>query len=53
MWEYKVVELAFQTPPDLEQLLNQYGSENWELAFVSSGQGIPSRWFVFKRRKVP
>ena len=48
-WEYKV---WFYELGDLEQLLNAYGDEGWELvAAAGTDEDRNERWFYFKRPK--
>ena len=33
-WEYRVVELSFTSPEDLESQLNEFGNERWEVIWL-------------------
>ncbi len=33
-WEYKVVNLAFRSPEDLQAQLNEFGNERWEVIWL-------------------
>ncbi|HNP64375.1 MAG TPA: hypothetical protein PKH39_10620 [Woeseiaceae bacterium] len=38
-WEYKVVNLAFRSPEDLQSQLNEFGNERWEVIWLEKSQG--------------
>ena len=44
-WEYKVLSY-YNLPSDIEQILNEYGSEGWELTVSPAPVGIT---LIFKR----
>ncbi len=33
-WEYRVVNLAYRSPEDLESQLNEFGNERWEVIWL-------------------
>ena len=33
-WEYRVVDLSYTSPEDLETQLNEYGNERWEVIWL-------------------
>tara|TARA_R110000782_G_scaffold207003_1_gene295523 strand:- start:95 stop:517 length:423 start_codon:yes stop_codon:yes gene_type:complete len=38
-WEYKVVNLAFRSPEDLQAQLNEFGNERWEVIWLEESPG--------------
>ena len=38
-WEYRVVELSYSSPEDLESQLNEYGNERWEVIWLEESPG--------------
>jgi hypothetical protein len=47
-WEYKVVVINFFRS-DINELLNSYGKELWELCFIGEGDSLRACTGVFKR----
>ncbi|MBT8082312.1 MAG: hypothetical protein KJP08_00650 [Gammaproteobacteria bacterium] len=33
-WEYRVINLSYSSPEDLESQLNEYGNERWEVIWL-------------------
>lgn len=49
MWEYKVTLIGFN--PHDQQILNQAGTEGWELVGVEPLETTSQAWAYFKRPK--
>ena len=38
-WEYRVVSLSFRSPEDLQNQLNEFGNERWEVIWLEESPG--------------